>query len=183
MRPFFFIVLGMSLVSSFSFAESSGQYNRRNRGRSSLKVVEHSKKSRPIQKSKRKEQSIVHMPAVFDSSVADSKQFVEKPVIVEALPKEKEEKIIQKVKKPSVIKNDPEKSGADPQRFYEKLSGESRRVFEEMDPQGKILALRLSIPYQDPDQAVEDASFEMQRRQQTASVRKQRSQRKRSVYY
>lgn len=193
MRKPFFTVLGIFLITqTASFAESNGKQNRRNRGGPTLQVVEKTKlpKPKPQRKMtaepKQMGNPIVHMPAAFDSSVVDPKDYVEETVVYEPAPQELEqveEKVAKVEKGPRIIKNDPEKMGVDSNAFYKKLSGESRRVFQEMDQKGKVLALRLSIPYQDPNKAVEDAAFEMRRRQQTANLRQQRTQRKRSAYY
>lgn len=186
--PYFVALWIFLLITSNSFAETDGKHNRRNRGGPTLKVVEKTKHSKPQPKVVAKPNCvnapIIHMPSAFDSSVVAPKDYVEEQVVFEPPPpKPVEEKIAKVEKGPRIIKNDPEKMGADPNAFFKKLSGESRRVFQEMDQKGKVLALRLSIPYQDPNKAVEDASFEMQRRQQTANLRQKRAQRKRSAYY
>lgn len=189
MRLVYIVVIGIALTTtSISSAASSGKLNRRNRRGPSLQVVQKTQHPKSTQSTKNKSHSkaspIVHMPSAFDPSVVDPKDYVEESVSYESPPPEPvEETVVKAEKRPHLIKNDPEKQGVDPSVFYQKLSGESRRVFQEMDHKGKILALRLSIPYEDPNKAVEDASFEMMRRQQTANARQKRTQRKRSAYY
>lgn len=188
MRVSFAVYFGMIMaITATCTAESNGKQNRRNRGGATLQIVEKQKKVKHVQKKAPKPIQVssapVSMPEAFESFNSHTKDIFPEPVSYQQEPKPVEEKVAIQDKRPKVIKNDPEKLGVDSNAFYEKLSGESRKVFQEMDQKGKILALRLSIPYQDPNKAVEDASFEMQRRQQSVNLRQKRTQRKRSAYY
>ena len=163
----FYSVLFFAYPGS-SEGATPGKENRRNRGGVQLQVVTREKKSQTVTPPSTSAPEQFHEKVFLPTGFEETAKTTEKRQL-------KSHQISKKTnKRPGLYANDPIQAGAKDRFFYEQLSEQSRDRYNEMGPDGKQLALRLSIPCKDCDKAVDDAYFEMLRRQQSVNGRQKR---------